>query len=274
MTTMTNTTLTVAAVQMNSGPDKSDNVKRALRLCNQAVEEGARLIALPEMFNRRTVEKDHPDYSELIPGESIFELMALAKRHRVAILAGSVCEKIPGESKVYNTSVLINDAGKIISLYRKIHLFDVDVAGKVFRESAVFLAGDKSVTGKVHACVIGMSICYDLRFPELYRALVKQGAEILCVPSAFTKPTGERHWHALLRCRAIENQSVVIAPNQTGIGAMGVPSYGHSLILDHDGNILAQAPADEECVITAQVDMGTLREYRTLFPALQNRRLP
>jgi predicted amidohydrolase len=192
--------------------------------------------------------------------------MALAKKHKVAILAGSICERIPGEKKVYNTSVLINEFGEVAAKYRKTHLFNAVIGKTKVNESQHFLAGRKMVLVNIGIWTAGLSICYDLRFPEFYRKYTKAGADILCVPSAFTKVTGQAHWEILLRGRAIENLCYVLAPNQIGTDGRGIIHYGNSMIIDPWGRILARASHDKEEIIFADLQRNQLTEYRKVLP--------
>jgi len=260
-----------AVVQMNSGQDKKKNIESALRLLKEAIGQEARFILLPEVFNYRGPlgeENSLRSIKESIPGESTEPFLKLSKEKRVAILVGSVYETIRDSGKVYNTSVFVNSRGEIQAIYRKMHLFDAVIGQTKLQESKCFKRGSKPATTQWDDFKIGLSICYDLRFPELYRAYAKQGVHILTVPSAFTKVTGTAHWEVLLRSRAIENLSYVLAPNQIGKDGRGVPSYGHSMIIDPWGEILAEASEDREEIIYADLDLATIKEKRTILPAL------
>lgn len=264
--------LTVSAIQMATGSDKEKNLKSVEKLINYAVKKGASFIALPEVFNFRGNLSDAPKHAEPIPGPSTQLISRLAQDNEVWILIGSMMEKSKSD-KPFNTSVLINPEGKIVTTYRKMHLFDITLKGKEILESSRNGAGKEPSLTKIKTIKTGLSICYDLRFPELFRKYSEDGAEIICVPSSFTKITGEAHWEALLRARAIENQCFVIAPNQAGIGSGGVKTYGHSIIIDPWGKILAEAPEFGEAVITADLDFNYLRKIRENLPALQHRKL-
>lgn len=273
--------LTVSAIQMATGSDKEKNLKSAEKLINYAVKKGASFIALPEVFNFRGNLSDAPKHAEPIPGPSTKLISRLAQDNEVWILIGSMMEegekgkgtRDKGETKPFNTSVLINPEGKIVTTYRKMHLFDITLKGKEILESSRNGAGETPSLTKIKNIKTGLSICYDLRFPELFRKYSEDGAEIICIPSSFTKITGEAHWEALLRARAIENQCFVIAPNQAGVGSGGVKTYGHSIIIDPWGKILAEAPEFGEAVITAELDFNYLRKIRENLPALQHRKL-
>ncbi|MCK5082383.1 MAG: carbon-nitrogen hydrolase family protein, partial [Candidatus Omnitrophica bacterium] len=203
-----------AVIQLRSTHNKERNIKKAFCLVKCAVARKAKFILLPEAFHFRgkiDPSKGFKDIAEKIPGPSIVPLMAVAKKDKVAILAGSICEKIPGEKKVYNTSVLIDTRGDIVAKYRKSHLFNARVGGVRIQESQHFNAGRKNVMAAVGPWNVGLSICYDLRFPGFYLKYRERGADIMCVPSAFTKMTGQAHWEVLLRARAIENICYVLA---------------------------------------------------------------
>ncbi len=251
--------LPVSLIQIHGGTDPEPFIQTAC-------DSGAKFILLPEVFNSQT-EKEPLD------GPSIKNLQKIAKKKKVCILAGSIREKIDSETKAYNASVVIDESGKIADVYRKIHLFDVDLPERKMRESSKILAGAKPILSKVFGITTGLSVCYDLRFPELYRLYSKKGAEMLCVPSCFTYVTGKDHWEVLLRARAIENQCFVLAPNQIGKNADGILSYGNSMIIDPWGNILARGSLDREEIVSATLDFGLLAKTRTKFPALSHRKL-
>jgi predicted amidohydrolase len=254
---------------MNSGADVAENISSALALCEKAAKNGAEFILLPEVFNDRGKNAT----AETIPGPSLKPFLDLAKKKKIFILSGSLRESIPKNKKFHNSSALIDDTGKIIAVYRKIHLFDVELGDKIIRESAKLAPGRKPRLTSVKKIKTGLSICYDVRFPELYRHYSSRGAQILCVPSSFTQATGRPHWEILLRARAIENQCFVLAPNQTGVDGNGVPSHGHSLIIDPWGNILAEGSADRTEIVSATLDFEKLDQLRKHFPALTHRKL-
>ena len=211
------------AVHFCAGADKAANFATAQRLARRAAERGAALIVLPEVFSWRGVHADELRAAEPIPGPTTERLAALAAELRVHLIGGSLLEAVPGESRVYNTSPVFDPQGTLLATYRKMHLFDVAIPEQVVvRESATRQPGAQPVIVPTALGVLGLSVCYDLRFPELYRALSTAGAEIVCVPSAFTFPTGAAHWEVLVRARAIENQVYVIAPNQIGRSASGL----------------------------------------------------
>lgn len=263
--------LKVAVIQMTSTNNKKKNLADAKKLIIKAVKNKAEFILLPEVFNFRGSFVDTANQAEPIPGESTQFISSLAKKYKVAILIGSIMEKSKG--KPYNTSVLIAKNGKIISKYRKIHLFDIKLKGQEILESSRNSPGEKPSLTKLFGIKIGLSICYDLRFPELYRNYTEKGAEILCIPSSFTKPTGEAHWHTLIKARAIENTCYVLAPNQAGIGSSGIKTYGHSLIVDPWGKILAEGKSSGEDIIYADLDFEYLEKIRKNLPCLKHRKL-
>ena len=262
-----------AAVQMNAGPDKAANLERAERLVRVGAARGANLVALPEVFNWRGKRNEQAAAAETLDGQSLTLMSRLARELQIHIVAGSVTEQIDGDSRCYNTSALLGPDGGRIAVYRKIHLFDVDLPGRVtVRESDAKLAGAEVVTGATPLGAIGLSICYDLRFPELYRRLTFAGAQIIAIPSAFTFPTGEAHWEPLLRARAIENQAYVIAPAQFGPNIYGYSDYGNSMIVDPWGRVIARA-ADQEGVVVAPIDLEYQERVRRELPALKHARL-
>lgn len=264
--------LIVAAIQMDTQSDKEANLRKAESLIDEAAARGAELVGLPEYFNFLGPEAEEAAQAEPIPGPTIERLAAKAKDRRIWLHCGSIAEKIPGSPKMGNTTVLLNPFGDIAAIYRKIHLFDIEITnGPAMMESGTKVFGDKVVVVDTDLGSLGFSICYDLRFPELYRAMAVRGATIIMVPAEFTAHTGKDHWEVLLRARAIENQCYVIAPAQIGKKPL-FPAYGRSLIVDPWGIVLAKAP-DQECVITAEVDMEALGRIREQLPSLMNRRL-
>jgi deaminated glutathione amidase len=255
---------------MTSSADRRANRATAGGLVARAAAMGARLVVLPERWahidGARTLEGAEP-----LEGPALSAAREWARELGIHLLAGSIAE--PADTRrAFNTSVLIDPAGAIAAIYRKIHLFDVTVGGREYRESAQTAPGAEAVTGEVDGHIVGMSVCYDLRFPELYRALVERGAEIMAVPAAFTSVTGRDHWEPLLRARAIENQCYVLAAGQYGAHGDGSVSHGRSMIIDSWGTVLAQV-SDGEGVAVADLDFGALDEIRARLPALSHRRL-
>jgi deaminated glutathione amidase len=266
--------LRAAAVQMSSGPDKDRNLAIAERLIREAAAREADLAVLPEVFNWRGRRAEQAEAAEDLEGPSLRRMAQLARELRLLLVAGSITERIPGEAKAYNTSVVLGPDGAMLGVYRKIHLFDVELKGRVSaRESDAKMAGSEVVCVPTPSATFGLSVCYDLRFPELYRQLAKRGATIMTIPSAFTYPTGESHWEVLLRARAIENQVFVIAPGQFGPNVHGFSDYGNSMIVDPWGRVLARASDNGEQVILASLDFDELAKVRRELPCLQHRRL-
>ena len=259
----------VAVVQMRSGADRGANIATASALVARAAAYGAELVVLPEKWpfvhGPRTAEGAEP-----LDGPSVTAARGWARELGVAVLAGSVIEA-RHEGAPCNTSVLIDPAGEVVAVYRKIHMFDVDVGGVSYRESAATAAGAEVVLGRVLGRGVGMTVCYDLRFPELYRRLTFAGASLLTVPAAFTSATGRDHWEPLLRARAIENQAFVVAAGQHGVHDDGTVSHGRSMIVDPWGVVLAQA-ADGEGVAVADLDFARMEEIRERLPALRHAR--
>jgi predicted amidohydrolase len=262
---------------MSAGPDKDANLALAAALATEAANAGARLVALPEVFAWRGPQEREIDEAEPLGGRVGTFASDLARRLGVWLVAGSVLERPatahPG-SKCYNTTALYDPRGKLVASYRKIHLFDVDVDGRIsVRESRTRMAGDTLCCVATDLGNIGLAICYDLRFPELFRGLVDAGAEIIAMPSAFTAPTGRAHWHPLVRARAIESQCFLVAPDQHGTSAMGFENYGHSLIVDPWGEVLADAGPSGPSVVSADLDGDLLSRVRRELPSLAHRRL-
>jgi deaminated glutathione amidase len=261
----------VAAVQLNSTAEKDRNLEVAERLVREAAADRSELVCLPERWNLLADTAELLAGAEPLDGPSLSAARAWARELGIHLLAGSVAERVEGHERLSNTSVLIGPDGDDLAVYRKIHMFDVEVEGTVFRESDHDEPGDELVVASLGELELGMSVCYDLRFPELYRILAVRGARIIAVPSAFTVPTGRAHWEVLLRARAIENQAFVIAPDQVGQAPPKFDSWGHSAIVDPWGSLLAVAP-DEECFISADLDLAEQEQVREKLPALANRR--
>ncbi len=256
---------------MTSGADAAANIDRARAHVAHAADLGADLIALPEKWHHIDAPARAAEAAEPMDGPSLSAAAGWARTHGVAILAGSVVERFDDGGPPANTSVLIGPDGEVRAAYRKLHLFDVEVGGRVYRESDGVRAGDAPAVAWLDGVGVGLSICYDLRFPELYRALVGAGARILMVPAAFTAATGPAHWEPLLRARAIENQCFVLAPGQVGRHADGSVSHGHSMIVGPWGTVLAQVGSGEG-VAMAELDLADLDEVRERLPALRHRR--
>lgn len=269
---MTQDQLRVGLIQMNSRSDKAANLATAERLIDQAAEQGARLVGLPEYVSYLGPKELHEENAEPIPGPTTERFAAKARQHGIYLLGGSILERSDTPGMYYNTSTFFNPDGMLQAIYRKIHLFDIDITGNVSsNESATISPGDRVVTVEVDGHVLGLSICYDLRFPELYRMLALDGAEVLFVPAAFTLYTGKDHWHTLLRARAIENQCYILAPAQIGPHDPHAQCYGHALVADPWGTVIADAP-NHEGVVVADIDFAYLRQVRAQVPSLANRR--
>ena len=262
-----------AVVQMSSGADRAGNVRRASGFVREAAARGVRLVVLPEVFAWRGPRAEEAAVAEPIPGPITARLAALARELAIHLCAGSLLERVPGEARAYNTSCLFDPRGELVARYRKLHLFDVDLPGRVsVRESTTRAPGAEVTAAPTELGTLGLSVCYDLRFPELYRRLMRAGAEVLLVPSAFTFPTGAAHWEVLCRARAIENQCYLVAPDQAGTSPHGFADYGESLIVDPWGRVLARA-GDGEGVITAEIDRAYLARVRRELPCLAHARL-
>jgi len=263
--------ITAAAIQMSSTPNKKENLDTAERLMRSAASSGAGLIALPELWNCHGLEDVYKENAEPIPGPTTEFLGGLAGELGVYLLGGSILEGSPQSTKPHNTSMFFGPDGRMSAVYRKIHLFDVKAPDREYVESRTIAAGTEIVTAKAGAATIGLSVCYDVRFPELYRLLALRGAEVLAVPAAFTLQTGKDHWELLLRARAVENQAYVVAPAQWGRKADGRWTYGRSIIVDPWGTVLSQCP-DRDGYALATLDLDYLDCFREEFPALKNRR--
>jgi predicted amidohydrolase len=260
-----------AAVQLNSTEDRGRNLEVAERLVREAAADGAELVSLPEKWTILAGPDELRAAAEPLDGPSLTAAAAWARELGIHLVAGSIPERVEGRERLFNTSVLFRPDGEIGAIYRKIHMFDVDVGGVSYRESATEDPGDEIVLGEAGAVPIGMTVCYDLRFPELYRILAVRGARVITVPAAFTERTGRDHWEVLLRARAIENQVFVVAADQVGEAPPHYDSFGRSMIVDPWGVVLAQAP-DAECFVAADLDLAIQDEMRRSLPALANRR--
>jgi deaminated glutathione amidase len=266
----------VAMVQLNSRDDKAANVAAAEAGIVRAAEAGAKLIALPELWTYLGPPQGNRANAEPIPGPVTERLGALARAHEVVLHGGSMLELPSGaaaEAKPYNTAVLFDGRGSLVATYRKIHLFDAQPrdGDEPYHESATTAAGDEIVTAEIEGLRLGLATCYDLRFPELFRALALRGASILLLPSAFTLQTGRDHWEPLLRARAIENACYVIAAAQVGTHPPQRTTFGRSMVVDPWGTVLAQAP-DEPTVVVTDIDLARVADVRRRIPSLANRR--
>jgi predicted amidohydrolase len=261
-----------AVVQLSSTLDLDRNLNASARFVEGAARAGARLVVLPEVFNRRGESAQVRDSAETLAGATMEWAAAQARQHKVWLLAGSFGERTSQADTCFNCSTLYSPDGQRVAEYRKIHLFDIDVAGAQARESATVTPGEQLVVAEIDAGIkLGMTVCYDLRFPELYRRLTLMGSQIIAVPAAFTEKTGRDHWEVLLRARAIENQVFILAPNQLGTTPGTPTSYGRSMIIDPWGTVLAQAP-DQEGFAIAELDFSFQKGIRERLPCLQHRR--
>jgi predicted amidohydrolase len=260
------------AVQLNSTEDTDRNLATADRLVREAAARGAEIVVLPEKWTVLGTPEQMAAAAEPLNGRAISWARAIAAELGIDLVAGSIVERAADRPKLSNTSVHIGNDGEVRAVYRKLHMFDVEVDGVVYAESANEQAGDEVVTSELAGGPrLGMSICYDLRFPELYRLLAVRGALVVAVPSAFTLATTRDHWEVLLRARAIENQCFVLAANQIGSHPPGNRSGGRSMIVDPWGLVLATAP-DEEAAIVADLDLDHLDAIRARLPSLAHRR--
>lgn len=260
------------AVQLNSTQDTKRNLATAERLVRAAAAQGAELVVLPEKWSVLGTREQMDAGAQSLDGACIAWARSIALELGIDLVAGSILERVTGQRKLSNTSVHIGPDGELRGVYRKIHMFDAEVDGVAYGESAAEQAGDEIVDSALAGGVrLGISVCYDLRFPELYRILAVRGAELIVAPSAFTLATTRDHWEVLVRARAIENQCFMVAPNQIGAHPPGSRSGGRSLIVDPWGVVLASAP-DIETAVVAELDFASLREIRRRLPSLAHRR--
>lgn len=268
--------LRVAAIQLNSGPSVGENLTAIDHWVSVASREGAKFVVLPEnfaYFGPETGRCEAAESAEVTSGPIRAAMVRWATQHEIYVLAGGWPERSYDERRPYNAATLVGPTGETLAHYRKIHLFDVTLPnGTAITESDSTTPGASVTVGEVLGIPVGITICYDLRFPELYRALVDQGAQVLCVPSAFTLDTGKDHWVLLNRARAVESQCWLIAANQWGQHGKGRSTFGHSMIIDPWGNVVAQA-SDRPQVIVADVDLDWLQQIRGKLPSLAHRRL-
>lgn len=261
--------LKIAVIQTGAGPDIHQNLTDACQLIQNAADSGAQLAILPEMFvsrgqNRHLIQ----DFAQFIPGRITDALSEISRRHQIWIIGGSIAESIKGESKVYNSCPIIDDSGNLVAVYRKINLFDSQVPNASIRESDYYLAGQDPVMVTVHGVKVGIGICFDLRFPDVFRNYAKLGAQLIALPANFTAKTGIAHWEILLRARAIENLMYVAAPNQFGSINGTIPSYGNSMIVDPWGQVIDRKLEDKSGIIFADIDTDKVQNYRNQLPVL------
>ena len=263
----------IAAAQMTSGADKTLNLAAATRLIRKAAESGAHFVGLPENFSWMGPESERNQNAESLEGPTLAQMAELSRSLKISVLAGSILESGAPGGRLFNTSVLLGPDGNRLGVYRKIHLFDVEVGdGQTYRESAAVAPGEDVVVVDSPLGKVGLSVCYDLRFPELYRLLAKAGAVLMTVPAAFTLMTGKDHWEVLLRARAIENQAYVMAPAQQGRHPKERLTWGHAMVVDPWGLVVARA-SEGEGLAMAELDLEYLAKVRRTLPALQHRRL-
>jgi deaminated glutathione amidase len=260
-----------AAVQLNSTDEYDRNLEVAERLVRAAAADGAVLIVLPEKWTVLGSPEALRSSAEPLDGPALSAAAGWARELGIFLVAGSVAEVVPDQDKLANTSVMYGPDGDQRAVYRKIHMFDVEVGDVAYEESAVEQAGDEIALGEADGAMVGLTICYDLRFPELYRILALRGARVITVPSAFTERTGRDHWEVLIRARAIEDQVFLVAAGQIGFAPPHYQSYGRSMIVDPWGVVLAQA-ADTECFVAADLDFAIQTEMRDSLPSLRHRR--
>jgi predicted amidohydrolase len=255
---------------MTSTTDVDRNVRAAERLIRRAAGDGAQLVALPENFAYLRSEGHRLHFKTTADGDLVRSMGALARELGIHLLLGSIPEQVPRSPRVYNSSILLGPSGRRLAVYRKMHLFDIEIPGRVSLKESRFVApGDEPVLVKTPLGKLGLSICYDLRFPELYRALARRGAQVLFVPAAFTAYTGPFHWLPLLRARAIENQCWVVAPAQVGRHAPDRQSHGETVVIDPWGEVAARKPRGAG-VVQATVDLDRLDEVREGLPCLRH----
>jgi predicted amidohydrolase len=260
-----------AALQLNATADVDSNLETAERLVRAAAADGAELAVLPEKWSLLASGERLAELAEPLDGPVVSAARSWARDLGIFLVAGSVAERVPGRELLSNTSLLLDPDGEIAATYRKIHMFDVDVGGVSYRESEHELAGEEIVDAEAGGLRLGLTVCYDLRFPELFRILALRGAQAITVPAAFTAVTGRDHWEVLLRARAIENAVYVIAPGQFGEAEPHYSSWGHSMIVDPWGKVL-DLVADGEGHAIADIDPGEIDSIRAKVPSLANRR--
>lgn len=263
--------LVVGVVQMNSGADVEANIQAALADIDRAARRGAQFVSMPEFWTYLGPGKGQAAAAQAIPGDLTRRLSDKARERSIWLHAGSILERVPEHDKLYNTTVVFDPAGDIVARYRKIHLFDVDLAGqKAYRESDFIEPGEELVTFDLNGVRVGLAICYDLRFPEMFRILALQGADVIMLPAAFTMMTGKDHWEPLIRARAIENTVFMVAAAQVGPHSPDRMCYGRSMVVDPWGVVLAQA-GDTPTVITTALDLEAIDRVRGQVPSLRNR---
>jgi predicted amidohydrolase len=265
--------LVVAAVQLSSGSNSARNVDDAERLVRVAADQGARYIQVPEYFNFLGPFSGFDAAAEEIPGPTTRRMAELARSLGVTVHLGSLLERSAEEGKYFNTSVVLGASGDILATYRKIHLFDVNVPDAItHRESEIIAPGDEMVVVRSAGFGLGLSVCFDVRFPELYRQLALAGADVIAIPAAFNAVTGRAHWHQLVRTRAIENHVFVVAAAQAGTTTEGIATFGHSLVVDPWGDVMAESLSDGPDVLVATLDLDDVARRRSQIAVMEFRR--
>ncbi|MDR2527692.1 MAG: carbon-nitrogen hydrolase family protein [Synergistaceae bacterium] len=262
----------MGVIQINSTDDKKHNLEKLGSFIDEAVKRGARMCATSETVAYVGKPEDEVREQEPIPGPTSEFFAQKARQHKIWLHCGSYLEANPQEpARPFNTNIVINPKGDVVARYRKIHMYDVEIQnGPSFKESATRCPGSEIVVFDSDFGRMGLSICYDMRFPELYRLLTLKGAKVLFVPALYMLYTGKDHWETVLRTRAIENQCYVVAPDQIGVKTNGAHAYGRSLVIDPWGNVVAKA-SDKECVLVTEIDMGLVDAVREQLPSLKNR---
>lgn len=261
----------VGVIQMSVSDNKETNLKKAQAMIIKACQQGAQMVVLPEVFNSPYQTELFPDYAEPYPGPTTRLLSQLAAKHEVLLVGGSIIEK-DGDNKLYNSSFVFNEKGQLLGRHRKVHLFDINLPGKItFRESDTLTSGNSITIIRHQGLCFSIMICYDFRFPELARAAVLEGAKLLVVPAAFTVTTGEAHWDLLMRNRAVDNQCFVIATSPARNPESSYQAWGHSMVVDPWGQIIAEA-GEAEGIIYAELDFEQLEQIRQQLPLLEHRR--
>lgn len=259
----------IALVQMNSTDDKEQNIRKAVVLCARAFSRGAQFVLFPEYFYFRGKIKGSAgmrDLAEPVDGPTTKTFALMAHKARGHILLGSIYERSPDPRKAYDTAVLLSPSGKVAATYRKQHLFHLRQPGREIREAETFLPGGRLTVVRAGEFHVGIAVCFDLRYPDIFERSARQGADLFVVPSSFSYVTGKAHWESLLRARAIETFSYVLAPNQTGRSAEGIRCWGHSMVVDPWGKVLVRASPDREEIVYARIDASRVRQCRQQFP--------
>ena len=258
----------IAIVQLKTEEGKQKNIDKAICFIQKSASKKAKLVLFPEMFLSRVKKReDVARQAEAADGSMVKLFMKAAREHKIAVLLGSIYEKKKGQKKVYNTSILINAKGKVVATYRKIHLFSACIDGKKVDEAKNILAGTSLATGKIEKFKFGFSICYDLRFADMYAKYRRNNVNVFLIPSAFIRKTGQKHWEVLLRARAIENQAYVLAPNQVGTNGQGIVLYGNSMAIGPSGKILKRGSLDKEEILYVDLNLNELKKERKILPS-------